>query len=132
MILYIKFIEPDDIYAVIPFYNSPLPPGAFESPRICGRCGETLYIPVELPDDTKAEQGLGVVYRPLPKEDPYLVVRSEPDLPTLSVSRNLDRDELQRLKRFHSMTYVGQDGFAMFISDVSRTPVTHVCEPMAA
>ncbi len=128
--LYIKFIEPDDVYAIVPY--SPFPPDSPESPKICGRCGETLYIPVELSNNIIVEQSLGDIYRPFPKEDPYLVVRSEPDLPTLSVSRNLDRDELQRLKRFRSMTYVGQDGFAMFISDISRTPVRHVCEPMAA
>ena len=129
MILYVKFIDPDDVYAIDPFYNSPSPD--FEPPKVCGRCGEPLYIPVDLPDDIEIQQPLGEIIKPLPIDNPHLVTRSEPSLPTLFVSKKLDPnddwDEIQRLKRFCNMAYVSKDGFDMLINDISHKPIKHTC-----
>lgn len=127
-LIYIKFRHKDDIFAIQPGYDLK-PPGEFVQPRICGRCGDTLYIPVELPEDAVIQQPMGEAYRPFPIENPGLVIRGEPEPMTLFVP--LDKpslDEKGRLKRFRGMVFVDDNGFEMMIADVSRQPVKHECE----
>jgi len=127
MILYIQFIDKDDIYAVDPFYDSPSPQDSISRPTICGKCAQSLYIPMEVPQDATVEIPQGEVFKPFPTEMPHLIIESKPELTSLSISKNLDYDEIQRLKRFRNMAHVDANGFTMFINDINREPVSHTC-----
>lgn len=125
--IYIKFRHKDDIYAIQPNYDL-VPSGEYKPPKTCGRCGNTLYIPVELPEDATINQPAGDILRPLPKELPHLTIREEPQLPTLAVVRSILHPEIQRLKRFSSMAFVDSNGFEILVNGVSNQPVKHKCE----
>lgn len=126
--IYIKFRHPNDVYALYPDYD--LSPDDFVPPKICGRCGENLYIPVEFPDSAAIVQPLPDVIRPFPKENPNLIFLSEPESITLEFTPNnkLSFDEQQRLKRFHSVSYVDENNWSMLIDGFSKEPVKHECD----
>lgn len=136
--VYIKFRHKDDIYAINQSYDLRPPGDDFVPSRICPRCGDTLYIPVEFPEDVEITQPMGEIYRPFPTEKPDFVIRSEPEPITLYVPLQKPHpafdefDEIkrtERLKRFDSMTFVDANGFEMLIEDISRQPVKHKCPP---
>lgn len=126
--IYIKFIHKDDVYAICPSYDLRISNDEFVHPKICGRCGESLYIPIELPKEVIFTIPLPDVIRPLPIELPYLSIKSEPDLPTLAMFGNISYSEQRRLKRFHSMSHVDSNGFEMLVNGVSRESIKHTCE----
>ena len=125
-LIYIKFRHPNDIYALDPSYD--LRPGdAPVPPKVCGRCGDTLYLPVELSEGVEISQPMGDIYRPLPKEKLDLIIRGDAEPITIRVYKNTSYEERQRLKQFAAMTYVNADGFEMLIDGVSLEPVEHNC-----
>lgn len=126
--VYIKFRHKDDVYAICPDYDLRMSKDEFVYPKICGKCGNTLYIPVELPEEITFSIPLPDIYKPLPRELPYLAVKSEPELPTLAMFGNISYSEQQRLKRFYSMGFVDSNGFEMLVSGISQQPVKHICE----
>lgn len=119
--VYIKFRHKNDVYAIDPFYEI-RSAGELIPPLACGRCGNTLFIPVDLPEGIDVSQSMGDVYRPFPREAPHLVSRGDPELPTLEWNKPLGLDEQRRLKQYHSMVSVGSHGFAMFIEDIRTKP----------
>jgi hypothetical protein len=130
MIVYIKFKHQNDILAINPFYDLRPRGDDFIPPRICGRCSDTLYIPVEMPEDATITIPRGEIYKPLPKEYPSLGIRGEPDLPSLTVIKSLDYSEQQRLRQYRNMHFVDDRGFEMTIVGISEDPVKHVCEDL--
>lgn len=127
-LVYIKFRHKDDIYAVSPDYDLRPSGDNFVPPKVCGRCGDTLYIPVELPEGMAIEKSFGDIHVLLPKERPDLVARSAPDSATLFVPLDKPtRSEIERLKQFPSMVWVGNSGFEMLIDNFSGKPVEHKC-----
>jgi hypothetical protein len=125
--IYIKFRHHEDIYAIHPDYD--LSPDNFIPPKICGQCGENLYIPVEFLESAVIVQPHSYVIRPLPKENPNLIIRSKPEPITIEFTptNKLSWDEQQRLKRFYSVSYVDENGWAMLIDGYSKNPIKHEC-----
>lgn len=127
MKVYIKFKHPDDIYAINPTYD--LRSGdEFTTPRICPRCGDTLYIPVELPNEAEISQAMGVIHRPFPIDNPSLIIRDDPGPMVLGVYKSISYPEQLRLRQFCSIALVDEKGFEMLIKGVSRKPIKHECE----
>lgn len=126
--LYIKFRHPEDVYAIYPDYD--LSPDDFVPPKVCGRCGDNLYIPVEIPDDVTIVQSRGEVIRPFPKEKPDYIIREiEPEPITMEFTSKdkLSYSEQQRLKSFFGVAYVGEEGFSLLIDGCSKERVKHIC-----
>lgn len=107
MKVYVKFLSETDIYVFNPFSNEP---------KICDKCGSTLYIPVELSKNNN-------INRPI--DSHHLVV---PSLPTIEVNRELTPEEVKRLERFPCVTSVNSIGFSMIVADVKGEPIDHICE----
>lgn len=132
--IYIKFRHPNDVYAIHPDYD--LSPDDFIPPKVCGRCGEGLYLPIELPEEVTIVHPLSGVIRPLPKENPHLIYLSEPEHITIEFtpSNKLSFDERRRLKLFPSVGHV--DGYydgnswSMLVDDISGIPVKHTCKDL--
>lgn len=81
--LWIKFANPEDVYKIDPLWNY----NGEDWPSdmlVCPLCGGLVHLPVNLPDDAILIKPYGDVYRPLPLEAPHIVVRSDPDLPSIS------------------------------------------------
>jgi len=126
--IYIKFLHENDVYAINPLFDL-IPLGDISPPKICSRCGATLYIPLEISgNEFSASIPMGEVHKPHPIEHPDLVVVSEPDIPTLARKGNLSAFEQVRLKQFPNMSYVGNDGFEMSIADISTKYIEHKCD----
>lgn len=130
--LYIKFRHPNDVYAIYPDYD--LSPDDFVPPKVCGRCGDTLYIPIEFPTCATIVQPLPNVIRPLPKENPHLIFLSEPEPITIEFipKDKLPYHERQRLKLFPSVSYVDENNWAMLIDGFSKEPIKHECYESAS
>lgn len=126
--VYIKFRSKDDVYAINPSYDLRPPGDDFVPPRICSRCGDTLYIPVELPEGATINQPGSDIVRPLPRELPDLTIRGDSGLPTLAISKSIPAWEEQRLRDFSGMAYVDSKGFEMLIVGISRRPIEHICQ----
>lgn len=125
--IYIKFRHPNDIYAIHPNYD--LSPDDFVPPKICGRCGENLYLPVELPESAVIVQPMWDVYRPFSKENPNLISLSEPEPITLEFTSKdrIPYHERFRLKSFYSVSYVDKNSWSMLIDGFSKDYIKHKC-----
>lgn len=124
--MYIRFGHKEDVYAIDTAYN--LRPDEAAPPLICPACGDTLYVPIELPEDITISISMGDIHRPFPIEAPHLVIKGEPDLPTLTAFRSISPSEQQRLQQFPSMVFVDGNGFDMLVNGVSSQPVEHKCK----
>lgn len=110
MKVYVKFLSENDIYAFNPFSNEP---------KVCDKCGSTLYIPVELSKDSNINRPIAYI------DSHHLVV---PSLPTIEVNRELTPEEVKRLERFPCVKSVNSTGFSMIVADVKGEPIDHICD----
>lgn len=122
--LYIKFRHQNDIYALYPDYD--LSPDDFVIPKICARCGENLYLPVEFPECANIVQPLPNVIRPKER----FLTEPEPILIEFTPHNKLPYYEKQRIKSFVSVSYVGESSWAMLVEDVSRKYIEHHCNDL--
>lgn len=127
-IIYIKFLHKNDVFAIRPTFDL-IPPGELCPSRICPKCNESLYIPIEIAkNEFSISMPMGAIYKPFPLERPDLITVSEPELPFLSCKKSLSYFEQQRLKQFNSVCYVDDNGFEMLIGDCSLTQTAHICD----
>jgi hypothetical protein len=108
--------------------RGPQPPGEPEWPIVCGRCGGTLFVAVDLPEGSEISQPAGELLRPYPKDAPNLIARRDPDSATLGVLRHFEtKEDMRRFKEAYPVIYVDRDGFTMSIEAFSLKPVRHTC-----
>lgn len=124
--IYIKFRHPDDVYAINPSYDLSFS-GEDPLPKFCPRCGKSLYIPVELPEESSITQAMGNIFRPFPREKPGLIICDDPEPIYLGINRQLSFLEQERLKHFPSIAYVDDNHFDLMIDNYSTEPVKHKC-----
>jgi hypothetical protein len=123
--IHIKFVHQDDVYALEPMYGL-VPDGEPSYPLVCPKCNDTLFVPVELPEEATISQPLGEMFRPNFK-NPNLVIRGEPSLPSIAIYKAIGYNEQHRLKNFIGMAFVNEHGFELMIKAWSHVPVKHDC-----
>jgi hypothetical protein len=104
--IYIKFFRSDDIYAIDPFYDLDKCNSLY--PKVCEKCGDTLYVPVELSANAVIEQPMGPIRRPYPKEAPNFIFQDTPDPATIEL-------------------HIDGDCLVMLIEGFSTESVRHKC-----
>ncbi len=125
--IYIKFVHKDDVYALDPGYS--LKPEGEPSPSLfCPRCGDTLFIPVKLPEDVTVSQPAGEMLRARDMDHKDILIKADQQkLPSIAVYKSIDYTEQARLKDFTGMAFVDDKGFELLIKGWSHVPVQHEC-----
>lgn len=125
--LYIKFINPRDAELFSPTYFI-----GNDIQTHCPKCGNILYLPIEIDTEKKIEinKPMGEIFRPFPREMPHYVTRDEE--PKISIGFQWSKIRIsQETKRYLMNKHAG-GGLAMIddngwielqVDGISQEPV---------